>query len=290
MKKVLVTGGLGFIGSNLVDILKENYTCEVIVLDNLASDSSSQEYMRDDVEYWLDDIRNLNNGKYDRDIDTIFHLAALARIQPSFDNPLETINVDSYGTAEVCEYARRNQSKVVYAGSSSFYGGPYLNPYAFAKWQGEEMCRLYSECFDVNTAIARFFNVYGIRQPESGPYATVVGIFERLYREGKPLTITGDGEQRRDFTHVNDICDGLIQISKGNWSGEIFNLGTSTNHSINELAALFAGSQTTYIPARPGEARNTLADISETTKKTGWRPNNKLEDYVLITTNKGKEV
>tara|TARA_R100000234_G_scaffold68121_1_gene41670 strand:- start:2571 stop:3431 length:861 start_codon:yes stop_codon:yes gene_type:complete len=286
MKRVLVTGGLGFIGSNLVDILKENYTCEVIVLDNLISDSSSQEYMRNDVEYWIDDIRNLNNGKYDREVDTIFHLAALARIQPSFEKPLETINVDSYGTAEVCEYARRNGSKVVYAGSSSFYGGPYLNPYAFAKWQGEEMCQLYSKCFGVNTAIARFFNVYGVRQPESGPYATVVGIFEKLYREGKPLTITGDGEQRRDFTHVNDICNGLIQISKGDWSGEIFNLGTSTNHSINELAALFAGSQTAYIPARPGEARNTLADISETTKKTDWKPNYKLEDYILSTTNK----
>jgi UDP-glucose 4-epimerase len=290
MQKVLVTGGLGFIGSNLVDILKENYSCEVIVIDNLASDSSDKCYMRDDVEYWIEDIRNINNGEYDKGVDTIFHLAALARIQPSFENPLETISVDCYGTAEICEYARRNGSKVVYAGSSSFYGGAYLNPYAFAKWQGEEMCKLYSECFAVNTAIARFFNVYGDRQPESGPYATVVGIFEKLYREGNPLTITGDGEQRRDFTHVNDICSGLIEISKKDWRGEIFNLGTSTNHSINELARLYKNSETRYIPARPGEARNTLADISKTTEKTGWQPAYSLEDYVLKTTNKGKDI
>jgi len=279
MTKILVTGGLGFIGSTLVDMLAAEGGNEVTVIDNLISESSSEEYRRPDVRYWIEDIRNINHRKFEESFDIVFHLAALSRIQPSFKNPLETISVDSYGTAEVCEYARRSNAKVVYAGSSSFYAGPYLNPYAFAKWQGEEMCRLYAECFGVSTAIARFFNVYGKRQPEEGDYATVVGIFERQYKDGDILTITGTGEQRRDFTHVEDICSGLIAISQGEHQGDIFNLGTATNYSINELAALF-GRETAYIPARPGEAQTTLADISYTVDKTGWTPTRDLEEYV----------
>tara|TARA_R100000008_G_scaffold74992_1_gene53999 strand:- start:3647 stop:4513 length:867 start_codon:yes stop_codon:yes gene_type:complete len=277
--KVLVTGGLGFIGSTLVDMLMEAGSYEVTVIDNLISESSDEAYKRDDVEYWIEDIRNLNQEKYQSTFDIVFHLAALARIQPSFQNPLETISIDSYGTAEVCEYARRCGARVVYAGSSSFYAGPYLNPYAFAKWHGEEVCRLYSECFGVSTGIARFFNVYGKRQPEEGDYATVVGIFERQYKNGNPLTITGTGNQRRDFTHVRDICSGLMAISEGTHNGDVFNLGTGRNHSINELAGLY-GRDTEYIAARPGEADVTLADISYTSEKTGWAPVHRLEDYV----------
>ena len=279
MMKVLVTGGLGFIGSTLVDMLVKDGTYEVTVMDNLISESSSEEYRRPEVRYWIGDIRNLADDKYQENFDIVFHLAALSRIQPSFKRPLETISIDSYGTAEVCEFARRHGAKVVYAGSSSFYAGPYLNPYAFAKWQGEEVCRLYGECFGMSTAIARFFNVYGKRQPETGDYATVVGIFERQYKDNDTLTITGDGEQRRDFTHVEDICSGLVAISKGKHAGAIFNLGTGTNHSINELTALY-DRETAYIPARPGEAQTTLADISHTTAETGWLPSHSLESYV----------
>ena len=279
MIRALVTGGLGFIGSTLVDLLMESRDYEVTVIDNLISESSSEEYKRPDVQYWIEDIRNINQEKYQESFDVVFHLAALSRIQPSFERPLETISIDSYGTAEVCEYARQCGAKVVYAGSSSFYAGPYLNPYAFAKWHGEEVCRFYAECFGLSTAIARFFNVYGKRQPEDGDYATVVGIFERQYRNNDTLTITGTGEQRRDFTHVKDICAGLIKISEGKYKGNIFNLGTATNHSINELADLF-GREKTYLPARPGEALTTLADISYTVDTTGWVPTYDLENYV----------
>ena len=279
MTKVLVTGGLGFIGSTLVDMLTTAGGSDVTVMDNLISESSSEDYKRDGVRYWIEDIRNINEDKYQESFDVVFHLAALSRIQPSFKNPLETISVDGHGTAEVCEFARKNGAKVVYAGSSSFYAGPYLNPYAFAKWQGEEICRLYGECFEISTAIARFFNVYGKRQPEVGEYATVVGIFERQYKDGDVLTITGTGEQRRDFTHVEDICAGLIAISLGEHRGDTFNLGTGRNHSINELADLFEREKK-YIPARPGEAAITLADISHTTDKTGWSPARQLEEYV----------
>ena len=193
--------------------------------------------------------------------------------------PKETIFNNSYGTALICEFARKTNAKVVYAGSSSFYGGVYLNPYAFAKWQGEEVCRMYSKVFGLNTAIARFFNVYGPRNPQIGQYTPVVAIFEKQISESGELTIVGDGEQRRDFTHVYDICRGLIAMSKDDWSADVFNLGTGTNHSINELANMFGGKKK-YLPPRAGEARETLADISVTTQKTGWQPKFKLEDYI----------
>jgi len=279
MQKVLVTGGLGFIGSNLVDLLMLTGEYDVTVIDNLISESSSTDYKRENVKYWEADIRDVNQAKYIQDFDVVFHLAALARIQPSFKNPLETISVDTYGTATVCEFARKCGAKIVYAASSSFYAGPHLNPYAFAKWQGEEICTLYSGCFGISTAIARFFNVYGPRQPKTGDYATVVGIFERQYAEHAPLTITGTGEQRRDFTHVSDICSGLIAISKGSYAGEKFNLGSAKNNSINELATMF-NTEIKYIPSRPGEAENTLADITKTTKLTGWLPEHNLQQYV----------
>jgi len=273
--RALVTGGCGFIGSNLVDMLLE-LDYEVVVIDDLSS--GKKDYCRDGVKYYFSDFKEVLMGNVG-ELDVIFHLAAESRIQPSFEDPLYTCKNNSYGTAVVCEHAKKIGAKVVYAGSSSFYGGVYLNPYAFAKWQGEEVCRMYSEVFDLNTAIARFFNVYGPRNPQIGQYTPVVAIFEKQISESGELTIVGDGEQRRDFTHVYDICRGLIAMSKDNWSADVFNLGTGRNHSINELASMFGGKMK-YLPARPGEARETLADISVTTKNTGWKPEIKLEDYV----------
>tara|TARA_R100000664_G_scaffold4408_1_gene8999 strand:+ start:14268 stop:15110 length:843 start_codon:yes stop_codon:yes gene_type:complete len=276
MINALVTGGCGFIGSNLVDILvKEGYN--VTVVDDLSS--GKKEYCRDEVEYYFDKFQNVLTTDVVKNIDVIFHLAAESRIQPSFEDPLYTCENNSLGTAIVCEYARKNNCKVVYAGSSSFYGGVYLNPYAFAKWQGEEVCKMYSEVYGTTTGIARFFNVYGPRNPLIGQYTPVVAIFEEQTKNGKPLTIVGDGEQRRDFTHVYDICAGLIAISKGAWRGDVYNLGTGTNNSINELADMFGGTKQ-YIPQRPGEARETLADISKTIEMTGWNPRHDLEEYV----------
>ena len=273
--KALVTGGLGFIGSNLVDKLTDQ-GYEVVVVDDLSS--GKLEFKNQGATYVMKDFKEYLRSPYPIG-DVVFHLAAEARIQPSFEMPLYTCENISYGSAIVAEFARQSNCKVVYAGSSSFYGGVYLNPYAFAKWQGEEVFKMYSEVYDVTTGIARFFTVYGPRNPLLGQYTPVVAIFEEQTKAATDLTIVGDGEQRRDFTHVYDICDGLIAISKGDWKGEVFNLGTGTNHSINELASLFGG-KTKYLPARPGEARTTKADISFTTKSTGWTPKHTLEDYV----------
>lgn len=276
MKTVLVTGGLGFVGSNLVDLLIEK-GYNVIVVDNLSS--GSLENKNNKAKYYYEDVSVLLSKDTEETIDTIFHLAAEARIQPSYKNPLLWFRSNVEATAAVCDYARRNGCKIVYAGSSSCYSGKYMNPYTFTKKQAEEVCEMYSRVFGVSTVIARFFNVYGPRNPLIGKFTPIIAKFEQKMINGEPLTIVGNGKQRRDFTHVYDICEGLIQISQQPWNADIFNLGTGKNYSINEVADMFGGDKK-YLPARPGEARETLADITKTTLKTGWTPKHSLETYI----------
>lgn len=277
--KILITGGAGFIGSNLVrELLKQNHT--VVVIDNLSTGKVRN--LHDlDVEVLRVDIRS--PLPFTERFDVIYHLAALARIQPSFKEPLETYSTNSLGTAMILDYARLTESpRVVYAGSSSFYHDIYANPYTYSKWLGEEHCKLYTKLFGVSTAIARFFNVYGPNQICEGDYATVVGIFEKQKKEGKPLTVTGNGEQRRDFTHVDDIVDGLMLLGQFDLPplADIYNFGTGKNHSINEVAHLFRPGEIEYLPKRPGEAWTTWADISKTRQELGWEPKRTLEQYV----------
>lgn len=284
MARVLVTGGAGFIGSHLVDqLIEEGH--EVTVYDNMSTGKSANVNAKADLT-WVNvlDVKphflhqcKRGAGRFD----IVFHLAAEARIQPSFEKPDITHNVNVTGTQIMLEYAKKIGAKFVFAGSSSVYHDMYANPYSFSKQIGEHYCTLYNRVYGVPVAIARFFNVYGPRQLDEGQYATVIGIFERQKREGKPLTITGDGEQRRDFTHVSDIVSGLIAMSKDDWNADVFNLGTGTNYSINEVAAMFE-HETTYIPKRRGEAWTTLANISETTRLLGWTPKVKLSDYLHL--------
>ena len=284
---VLVTGGLGFVGSNLVDRLVD-LGREVLVVDNLStgrienSNPKATVIVADFVEL----AKRFLNGDREHtelleQVTDVYHLAAMTRIQPSFDEPVSSIELNTVGTVAACELAKKVGARVVYAGSSSFYGGVYKNPYTFSKWQGEEVCRMYSEIFGVQTRVARFFNVYGPRHLSDGEYAPVVAIFERQYRDGAPLIITGTGEQRRDFTHVHDICSGLICMGEDETGGTAtYNLGTGTNHSINELAALFGG-EVKHIPARSGEAWESLADIEATREAyDNWLPSKTLEKYV----------
>jgi len=279
--KFLVTGGAGFIGSNLVDFLVEEGH-EVHVWDSFTTglpENISKKATWSVIDVATCDPKSLapQHSKYE----VIYHLAAESRIQPSFVYPYKSHCSNSHGTANVLEMARINGSKVIYAASSSFYGGVYKNPYTFTKWIGEEYCKMYHSVFNVPTAIARFFNVYGPRHVAEGSYATVIAIFEKQKKERLPLTVTGNGEQRRDFTHVYDIVSGLRAISAYRpLEANIFNFGSGKNYSINEVANLFQPASIEYLPVRAGEAWTTLADIKASCSLLGWKPRMKLEEYV----------
>ena len=274
--RTIVTGGAGFIGTNLIKrLLKDGH--DVISLDNYSTGFIENhqvgcDYCDVDVTKRFPDI----------DVpDVIFHLAALARIQPSIKNPHKTIFNNFVSTLNILEYARKNNIRFVYAGSSSFHHGLYESPYAWSKFSGEDLCKLYSNVYDMDTAICRFYNVYGPHQIEDGIYCTLMGIFEKQYRDGEPLTIVGTGEQRRDFTHVDDIVEVLIKCSEQPLRGEIFELGSGKNYSINEVANMFGEDYPKkYIDQRPGEYDVTLADYTLAKKTLKWKPHLNLSDYI----------
>ena len=276
--KCLVTGGAGFVGTNLVKrLLDDNH--EVIVFDNYST--GFRENQIKGVRYGDIDIRD-SFSNWVEDVDIIFHMAALPRIGPSFKNPIEVIDVNVNGTANVLEYARKNGTSVIYAGSSSFHGGVYKNPYTFTKWQGEELCKMYSNIFGVTTSICRFYNVYGDYMINEGAYRTVLSIFKEQYEKGKPLTITGDGEQRRDFTHVDDVVDGLIKCSEH--TSDIvstYEFGRGKNYSINEVVNMFGeGYPIKYINPIKGEVRETLRTNDNARNVLKWKPTRNVEDWI----------
>ena len=287
--KMLVTGGAGFVGTNLI-IRLMNDGHEVVSVDNYST--GKKENHQEGCQYHDFDLSSshtlgiyVDHGSYpswrDDEYDVIFHIGALARIQPSLRNPYKSIFNNFVSSLNIFEYARRNNIKVVYAGSSTFHHGLYSSPYAWSKYSGEELCKLYSSVYDLSTAICRFYNVYGPYQLEDGDYSTVLGIFEKQYREGKPLTITADGEQRRDFTYIDDIVDGLVKCSEHNFKAEFFELGKGVNYSINEIADMFGKDYPReYISARKGEYDVTLADYSKAKLKLGWEPNGDITQYI----------
>ena len=280
--RIIVTGGLGFIGSNLVDKLVEQGH-SVTVIDNLSSESSSIKYKNKSVKYYIEDIRCLDIV-HTSSYDVIFHLAGLARIQPSFEDPIKYLDVNIIGTSKICQLAKTMGARLVYASSSSINNGEYKTPYTFSKYGGEEVIRTWQECYNINAAICRFYNVYGPREPRPGTYATVVQKFIRQYLSGQKLTIVGDGEQRRDFTHVDDIVNGLISVGELDIveKNDLYHLGRGVNYSINELVAMFVDANVKKVPLRRGEGRVTLADYEETFNRLGWRAERNLEDYIKI--------
>jgi len=282
--KFLVTGGVGFIGTNLIKaLLKDGH--EVVSIDNYSTGLKENE--QNGCRYYNADICDYKSfDNFIEDPDLVFHLAALPRIQPSFKYPLITFKTNVEGTINLLDWCKEKNTPLVYAGSSSTHGGVYKNPYTFTKWQGEELCKLYSKVYSLQTSICRFYNVYGPYQLTEGEYCTVIGIFERQHKNNEALTITGDGEQRRDFTHIDDIVDGLIKCgidlitddnSKAN--GETFELGRGINYSINEVANMFGGEKK-YIPQKKGEVRDTLCVDLKANKLLNWNPKRNLEDYI----------
>lgn len=291
--KVLVTGGAGFIGSHLVDALIENGH-EVHVLDNL--ETGKAENLNPKAHFHLADIRNYTEIEpYFTGVDYVFHLAALARIQPSIKDPLPAHHANATGTLHVLRAAgKAGVKRLIYSGSSSVYGKqkelPFkedmkpdpLNPYASQKLMGEMYCRNFSELYGLPTVILRYFNVYGPREILVGAYATVIGIFRQQLKEGKPMTMVADGEQKtRDFTNVKDIVRANILAMESPKVGhaEIINIGTGKNYTIKELANMFGGP-IQVVPAKPGETVITLADNSKARELLGWEPTISLTEGV----------
>jgi UDP-glucose 4-epimerase len=288
--KILVTGGNGFIGSNLIKkLLSEGH--EVVSIDDLST--GLKEYEVEGCNYIYGDIENLLYWKGES-FDLCYHLAALARIQPSFDDPMETFRVDTQGVMVVAEWARQNNVKVVYSGSSSKWCNPETSPYATCKKLGEDILKMYRTAYGCDFEIARFYNVYGPNELVDGKWAAVIGIWRKQIEEGKPITIISDGDQRRDFTYVDDICDALYKIGMEDKKHEdAWELGTGMNYSINEVYDFFTESfgvlAKIHLPDVPGNYRKTLRENDDTLERLGWAPKDRLRDYIL-SLNSEKEV
>tara|TARA_R100000081_G_scaffold3602_1_gene2043 strand:- start:458 stop:1366 length:909 start_codon:yes stop_codon:yes gene_type:complete len=291
--KALVTGGCGFIGSNLVDSLI-NKGWEVIVIDNLSSEFHEQFYYNDKATYYEYDILNFNKIRpLFEGVDHVFHLAAESRIQPAILNPIHAVSVNSVGTCNILQAAREaGCDRVIYSSTSSAYGlvntpplkedmpKDCLNPYSISKVNGEELCKMYTDLFGLKTITFRYFNVYGDRQCTKGQYAPVIGLFLRQKEAGEKMTVVGDGLQTRDYTNVEDVVQANIlamEVKKG--FGEIYNVGTGKEYSILDLVKIIGGEYE-HIPERIGECRFTRADISKSKSILGYNPKVKLEDYL----------
>lgn len=279
--KILVTGGAGFIGFNLIHyLLKKGH--EVVSLDNyetglIENHLIGVKYIKLDIQ----DIKKMDEGGFD----ICFHLAALSRIQPSFENPKETFRVNSSGCIEIAEWAKENKVKIIYAGSSSRWHNPYISPYACFKYIGEEIFKLYKLTFKTDIEICRFYNVYGPREILDGDWAAVIGIWRRQVRDKQKITIVGDGNQRRDFTHVDDIVDGLYKIAISNHThNDAWELGTGVNYSINEVFEMFKLKfpeiQALYLEDQNGNYRETLRENNDAITKLNWDPKDRLKEYI----------
>ncbi len=292
--KYVVVGGAGFIGSNIVDkLVEQNH--EVVIIDNLSTGKMENVNPKASVEYI--DISNENECPNMVEImsgaDTVFLLAAKARVQPSIENPVEYETNNTIGTLNVLKCASdAGVRRVVYSASSSAYGNTEklpskesdpinpLSPYGAQKYYGEVMCKMFSEVYGLETVSLRYFNIYGERQNVGGAYAMVIGIFADQKLRGEIMTINGDGEQRRDFTYVGDVVNANILASKSEkvGNGEVINIGNGDNRSINDIADMIGGERIHREPVI--EPRETLADNSLAEELLGWKPTQNIEDWV----------
>jgi UDP-glucose 4-epimerase len=295
MPKSLVTGGAGFIGSNLVDALISSGH-DVVCVDDESSQSSDAHRWNSHAENHKVDIVDFRSMlPLFSGVDFVFHLAAESRIGITMNDPVKTFNTNVSGTVSVLQCAKVCGSKrVVLSSTSSAYGrnptpnsedqpDDPLNPYSVSKVAAEKACFMYHELYGLETVVLRYFNVYGPREPKKGQYAPVIGIFKRQRSAGESLTVVGDGTQRRDFTHVYDVVRANMLAAEAKLEPADFklpfNIGSGTNISINEIADAMHDKKV-FLPARPGEMKETLADNSRAMQKLGWRPTFKVEDYI----------
>lgn len=295
----VVTGGAGFIGSHLVDRLLAQGR-KVRVVDNMVSGhprNLAQHKDNPNLEVIVGDVADLElMHKTCQHAERVFHLAARADIVPSMENPLEYYRSNVDGTFSVLEAARHHQiKKFIYIASSSCYGFPDVvpthekagispqYPYALTKYLGEELAMHWHKVFKLPVTSLRFFNVYGPRARTSGSYGAVFGVFLAQLLADKPLTVVGDGEQRRDFTYVGDVVDAILCAANSPVTGEIFNVGSGREPvTVNRLVKLLGANEVVNIPKRPGEPDITCADVSKISKLLGWQARVSIEDGVKI--------
>jgi UDP-glucose 4-epimerase len=291
--KTLVTGGAGFIGSHLVDSLI-NLGHEVVCIDNESAECHEQFYWNDKAQNYKYDI-----CEYDlisplfKNVDCVFHVASDARIQPAILNPKKSIQSNAVGTANVLELCRVNKvDRLIYSSTSSSYGKKALlpnqetqspdplTPYSAAKVFGENLAKVYYNLYGLETISLRYFNVYGDRQPLKGQYAPVIGLFLKQYHESKPLTVVGNGSQRRDFTHISDVVKAnILSFEIKNGFGEVYNIGYGSNYSVLDIANMISNN-IKFIPPRIGEVQETLASNAKFKDLTGWKPTVKIEEWI----------
>ena len=292
--RAIVTGGAGFIGSNLVDKLIDDGH-EVIVIDNLSTGKKENVNLRASFNHI--DVGNEQSVPYMvkimKDVDVVFHMACLARVQPSIEEPLLYHNKNVNGIVNVLEACRISGVKrLVFSSSSSVYGDAEqvptteecklnpISPYALHKLIGEQYCKLYNKLYGIETVSLRYFNVYGERQPTEGAYCLVMGVFAQQLLEGKPMTINGDGEQRRDFTYVGDVVDVNVKCAtvKMKWEGDVINIGAGDNRSVNDIADLLGGERIYRDPVI--EPRETLANNGKAKFILNWKSTITLEEWI----------
>tara|TARA_R110000851_G_scaffold70717_2_gene157697 strand:+ start:5072 stop:5968 length:897 start_codon:yes stop_codon:yes gene_type:complete len=289
--KYLVTGGLGFIGSHVVDSLISQGD-DVTVLDNLSS--GKKKNLNPKAELVICDISKAHIeflSRYLENVDIVFHLAATPQVQYSVENPTDNNNINS--TINILEACRLSGVKrVIFSSSSAVYGNPKytpidelhpietLSPYALHKLVGEQYCKLYSNIYELDTVCLRYFNAYGNRMSNTGAYRSVVSIFIEQHKGNLPLNIVNDGEQRRDFVHVNDIVKANILCSKqkNNFNGEVYNVGTSKSFSVNQIADMFGGDKK-YGEQRI-EPKDSVAENSKVVLGLGWSPTGDLNMWI----------
>ena len=274
--KILVTGGAGFVGTNLIKKLLQN-NHQVVSIDNYSTGLESNH--QTGCKYNSYDIRMISDYSFLGKFDVIYHLAAIARIQPSFQNPEEYFTTNANATLKLAKYCSQHNIPLVYAGSSSHHSGKFKNPYTFSKDIGEEIIQLFQLHYKLKASIARFYNVYGPYHLKEGGYCTLIGSWEKRIEENQPLIVYGDGTKRRDFTHVEDIVDALVLILEKQAWGHTFELGRGKNYSVLDIANMF-GKQVIYKENKIGEAEITLCTDTTAKQMLNWEPKLNIEDYI----------
>lgn len=275
--RILVTGGAGFVGTNLIKrLLKENHT--VVSIDNYHTGLKSNH--QEGALYYEGDISKIENFSEFGSFDTVYHLAAVARIQPSFTQPIPYFHANAVATFNIAKYCVDNNIPLQYAGSSSHHSGKFKNPYTFSKDVGEEIIQLCQKVYGLKATTTRFYNVYGPHHLKEGGYCTLIGKWERAMELNQPMTIFGDGTKRRDFTHIDDIVEALYQIQEQQAWGYVFELGRGKNYSVKEIYDMFEYDKLVYEDDKPGEAQITLCSDTLASEVLNWNPTKDIDKYI----------